>query len=312
MRLIEATQIAGPELDDVEFDVSIAASGYESRSTYVPSRVRIGPLSRRFAIGFTDRKVLARRANDKWYDTAGYEPIVSEGHSDTAVRSILAAILADAQQPVKVLFDYTSMTRVWYAGALNFLRGFAARAPRVDVYFTYAPSKFANPRPAAPNAHMGPVPGFSGLELPASKSALLIGLGYEKGRALGLAEYVEAAETFAFYADPALDSHFVRAVLRNNKPLFNRIGSERVFTYPLSDMRLTASKLGSLALGLNSREYRVILAPQGPKPFTFLCFLLATQHAGFDVWRVSAGVGGKTYDRPAIGQVLVTRATFME
>jgi hypothetical protein len=158
---------------------------------------------------------------------------------------------------------------------------------------------------------MGPVKGFSGLDLPDRKSALLIGLGYEKGRALGLAEYVEAAETFAFYANPALDSAFLGAVLQNNQSLLDSLGPDRVFTYPLADLRATAAKLGSLALGLRSQSYRVILAPQGPKPFTFLCFLLATQHDGFDVWRVSAGTSGKTYDRPPIGEVLVCRARFI-
>ncbi len=311
VRLIESTQCTLKDITQLQFDLCVAASGYESRSTFVPSQVAPAQITRRVALGFADRKVLSRRDNDSWYHNTGYELLTTEGNSDSVVRQVLGETLRASERPVRVLFDYTSMTRVWYAGALDFLRSVEADVPWVDVYFSYAPSRFARPRRPMPNTHMGPVPGFSGLDIPEARSALLLGLGYEKGRAIGLSGYVEAAETFAFYADPALDAEFVGAVLRNNRSLLERLGPDRVIQYPLADMTMTAAKLGSLTLGLKAQSYRVILAPLGPKPFTFLCFLLATQHGGIDVWRVSAGVGGKTYDRPAIGEALICRARFV-
>jgi hypothetical protein len=311
MRLTESVQCTIDEVAALDLDLVVAGSGYETRSTFVPSHLARERIAQGVALGFADRKVLNRHENDHWFGTSGYEMLEAEGNSDSVIRALLSEALVRIDRPVRVLIDYTSMTRVWYAGALNALRDLTTRAPRVDVYFTYAPSKFSRPRKPMPNEHIGPVPGFSGLDLPDRRSALVIGLGYEQGRALGLAEYVEAAETFTFHADPALDPKFVEAVLRSNGPLLDRLGPERSFTYPLADLRSTAAKLGSLALGLSGQGYRVILAPLGPKPFSFLCFLLATQYKGLDVWRVSAGTSGKTYDRPPIGEVLVCRARFM-
>ena len=157
---------------------------------------------------------------------------------------------------------------------------------------------------------MGPVAGFSALALPDLPTALIMGLGYEADRALGLAEYVEASETFALYADPALDSAFVEATIRNNAGLLSLLGRERVIPYPFGDLRATAARLSSLSLGLQMRGYRVILAPLGPKPFALLCLLLATRFPELDVWRVSAGTSGLAYDREATGDIVVCRATF--
>lgn len=310
MKLASAREITLSGIDAAEIDLVIAASGYERRATFIARKIHSLKAARRVALGFTDRLVLNREPNDALFRELGYELISAEGDSDEIIRGLLGNYLGVVRKRnVKIILDYSSMTRVWYAGVIDLLRGSALDLESVDVYFAYTPSAFSKPGPPGANAYMGPIRGFSGLALPDKKIALVIGLGYERQRALGLVEYVEPAETILLFAKPALDERFVREVERNNAEVIDRVGRNNIVTYPIADLAATASILTSLCLSLNE-SYRVILAPLGPKPLTLLCLLLATRYANFDVWRVSAGEKGVAYNRPPLDRVLVCKTTF--
>lgn len=315
MKLTESYQVELSDVSKVEFDLIVGASGYESRATFIPSELQnLGvAATRKVALTFPDRVTLSRPANDAQFAQLGYTITPADGNSPAVIQAVLRDTLSEVgRRTWNILIDYTSMTRVWYAGVLDLLRSSPIGCDELNVYFTYAPSEFSAPVESAPNAHVEPIPGFAGLALPDRQTALIIGLGYERDRAIGLTEYVEPAEIFAFYADPPLDQRFLDAVLENNSDFLARLGEERTFTYPLDDLRVTAAKLSSLCGILTESGYRVILAPLGPKPFAFLCFLLAAQYRQLDVWRVSTGTGGATYDRVAIGRTLICRAVFVE
>ncbi|MFN0157617.1 MAG: hypothetical protein ACKVRP_06035 [Bacteroidota bacterium] len=310
MQLQHATPILDINQLPREFDLVIAASGFEKRASYIPQLLSGVERRKGIALGFMDRAILSRRRNDKIFGKLDYELVPADGNSGESMEIVLYQFFKGFDRKrAAVLIDYTSMTRNWYASALNFFRHSAFACDQVDLYMTYAPSKYSPPQPPVPNSVMEPIAGFGRLELPNRKSALVVGLGYEQERALGLLEYVEPAKTFAYYTDPAYDKRFVKTVLRNNRYFLNKIGIENTFAHPLGDLRTTESHLSSLCHGLR-REYRVILAPLGPKPFVLLCLLMATKYPFLDVWRVSAGERSNTYDRAHIGEVLTCAATF--
>jgi hypothetical protein len=291
-------------------DLVLASSGYEARARHVPLETRGLNARHRIALGFTERLVLDREKNDKILKEIGFEPKSANGDSGTEVKQVLRQTIQSARHNVSIVIDYTSMTRVWYASALQFLKMMEGGPSSIDVYFTYAPSDYVDPEPPKPNAHMNPIAGFSHLELPERKTALIIGLGYEQERALGLADYLEAAQTYAFYTDPALDDKFVETVLQNNAPLIRRLGEDRLIKYPLADMQSTDAYLTSLCVGLR-KSHRVVVAPLGPKPFVLLSLLVATKLPSIDVWRVSPGEHGTPYNRLPLGQVLIWKVTFV-
>lgn len=290
----------------------IAASGYESRATLL-ARTLVGTdCEQRIALAFDDRHVLHRERNDKTFRRLGYELRPSGGNSYEVIDSLVREILGNAAgDHLSIVVDYSCMTRVWYAAILRILSSdtdFGLK--RVDVYFSYSPARFTKPYPAAPNAYMEPIPGFCHIDVPNRKrSALVIGLGYERDRALGLKHYLDAAETYAFYTDPALDSRFVKSICSSNKDLIAELGEEHLFRYPAGDLDAATAILISLCISL-CRQFRVILAPLGPKPFTLLCLLLATKFDQFDVWRVSSGEQNEPAERPALGNLLICRGCF--
>ena len=136
-----------------------------------------------------------------------------------------------------------------------------------------------------------------------------MGLGYEKDRAEFLRRSVIPQETYCFYADPVPDDRFVEKVYINNFKLIDSLHKNHVYPYPMRDMEKTDRILTSLSLDLRI-QYRLILAPLGPKPFTLLSLLLAARYPDIEVWRVSAGTMESVYDRKPMGEPLIYSVEF--
>jgi hypothetical protein len=59
-----------------------------------------------------------------------------------------------------------------------------------------------------------------------------------------------------------------------------------------------------------SRNYRVIIAPCGPKPFTLVSLCLALMFENIDVWRISSGKQSVPIDKEAEGDVVAYKISF--
>ena len=116
MKLINSCQCAPEELQRVTFDLALMASGYESRSSYVAQSLQPNA-RRRIALGFHDRRLLCRDSNDQLYEQLGYTVVEANGGSARPIQEFTGLALDETKEPeINILVDYTSMTRVWYAG----------------------------------------------------------------------------------------------------------------------------------------------------------------------------------------------------
>jgi len=300
---VRVSEVEESDLMTEPVDLFLVSSGYEERASYSASRLSQLVARRKVALAFTDRKhELCRLDNDRELSRLGFELIEASGASGAAaVNAIAAAAQESSEGGCRVLVDYSCMTRVWYAAIVTYLWQHVDKHLIVD--FIYAPSEFSRPSPARPNKYVEALEGFSGLSSPERPTALVIGLGYESDRALGLVNYVEPAVTVAFLSDPALDERFVEATVEANRPLLRSLSEEHIVRYPLGSLRATAALLESCCLGL-LKDHRIILAPLGPKPFGLLSMLLASTHIGIEVWRVSAGEKDNIKSRKALGKIL--------
>lgn len=311
MKIKEIFELEFENIKAEKYDAVFAASGFEHRATHVAKNLT-GTIDRKIVFAFSDRNELSRQENDKGFNELGYQSLAVSGDDAAEVKKTLSEMVRSSdKEKLNLLVDYSCMTRLWYASFLDFFkeekRGTVAE---INIYFAYSPAQFTEPpQVILPNEFMGPVPGFCNLRLPETRTALIIGLGYEPDRSLGLYEFLDPAETYAFYTEPSHDSKFTLAVKENNKELMRRLGDERLFAYPMQDLGTTSNLLTSLSLGL-SKNYRVILAPLGPKPFSLLCFLLAIRFPFLDVWRVSPGRNARSCDRFEKDPPVVCKVTF--
>jgi hypothetical protein len=285
------------EVKSASFDLFVAASGYESRARWLAEQVQ-EVSGRQWAFGFVEnRDAGARAANDAYYAGSKFVCHLLEsgaGGPGLMVDEFIGGLPTD--QPVRILVDFSSMTRSWYGSIVSALAN-CRRTGRISCVFWYSTAAF-HPPPSTypPNEIVGPVTGFSGLGLPARPTALVLGLGHDPERALGVKEFLDAPLTIVFKASPPVDPLFQQTVEAANHDLLACVPRELVLDYPVLEPVATISLLDSVCAGL-VRDSSVVLVSLGPKLFGLCCFLVAAHRPEVSVWRIGAGAKEEPVDR---------------
>lgn len=308
MKLEKTESIDSNCLKDILFDAFICCSGYESRCNYIARNYAIN--ARRYiALGFDNFRTNGyRNTSDNFYNKRKYDFFISEADSGTNIIKILGEIFENIQDEVNLLVDYSSMSRIWYSTIISYLKLHEYKS-KISVYFIYSYSNFSYPsNEIKRNIHIGPIDNYSSLSIPDKPTALIIGLGHEKERAFGLTEYLDA-ETYLFYNDSFRNQKYYNSVINANKRLLQETKEENKFEYSVYDLEGTESLLFSLCKSLID-DYRIILAPTGPKPFTLICLLMSLRIPNLDVWRISAGNERVPVNSTPSGEVSCFKSSF--
>ncbi|OOZ38273.1 hypothetical protein BOW53_16085 [Solemya pervernicosa gill symbiont] len=290
-------------VESERYDLFITASGYESRSRYVAENYK--PSSERCVVlGFEEhRESCARSINDEFYRNNNFDyRCVSGNHSLKAERIYNRLVTGITNKEIKVLVDVTSMTRSWYGGIIKSMIA-SESIDRIEVDFVYSPARYTASIDAyPPNEVVGHVAGFSAISLPDLPSVLIIGIGKEKGRAVGLCGYLDPSRTIAFIPQSGIDVRYDDEAIEGNSDVLKHISEEDIYYYSVTDPLNAIKKLESVVLGCK-REWRPVLATFGPKIFGLCCFLVASQYRDVSVWRVSAATSEDPVDRQAAGVI---------
>jgi len=300
MRIEKIDQPAAGDLITGEEDLILVASGYESRSRYIAELTKdtINDKTLKHSWAFVEHSnTETRKVNDRLLKSLNYRSTsLKEGALGAASSLFIDDIAQLPSKPLHVLIDISSMTRAWYGGIVRALMQLQ-HSSTIATRFVYVPAEYSDP-PAnyPPNEVLAPVPGFTSLSLPDKPTALIIGLGYDPDRALGLNDHLDPQMTLLFHADPGSDPRYARKVVDVNKGLIEIVGRHRLFSYPLDDSVAIYKLLESASRGL-LRDWRLVLCSLGPKPFGLICFLLAAYYEEISIWRVSAGAREAPVDR---------------
>lgn len=289
MRIERVAQLPPRQLNSLEYDLVVVASGFEERAVRVAQLLK-ADTRRRVAIGFqSDSDLNQRKRNDELLARLRFDSRSLGGGDWQGARALFEELLRDQTTPMTtILIDISSMTRAWYGTFVSALRDLDS-PERLRTIFTYVPAAFRRreaPYPA--NRVIAPLPGFSGLGLPVLPTALIIGLGDHHQRALALRREVDPGLTATYLAAPCGDKRFLAAVLRANPDLLASVSPRWQYKYPLFDFPTALRRLDDVASHL-SKNWRVILAALGPKVFSLACFLVASHRQEISVWRASAG-----------------------
>ncbi|MCX2575708.1 hypothetical protein [Pedobacter sandarakinus] len=190
-----------------------------------------------------------------------------------------------ANKEVNIVVDYSCMTKSWYYSIILYLTKRNLLLSKVNAFFIYTPSKYSAPQKPKHNTEIAPLPGK--YVVPTNKpKALIVCLGYEQNKAEGIIDHLDPKICYVFYTEPALDPKFVATVKANNKNILQHYNN--VITYKFDDMLYLERQLTSLYYLLRE-DYSIIIAPLGPKPFTFISMLLSVKFPDIDIWRVGSG-----------------------
>ncbi|MHA7944929.1 hypothetical protein ACJOV8_017780 [Formosa sp. 3Alg 14/1] len=187
---------------------------------------------------------------------------------------------------INIVIDYSCMTKSWYYSIILYLKNKENRCKNIISYFSYTPSKYIEPKKPKPNRSIAPLPGK--YVVPTDKpKALIVCLGYEQNKAEGIIEHLDPKKYYLFYTKPASDKKFVNTIENNNQNIL-REKVNNIITYSFDDLINLEKELTRLYFYLKD-EYSIIIAPLGPKPFSFISMMLSVKYSDIDIWRVGSG-----------------------
>jgi hypothetical protein len=168
------------------------------------------------------------------------------------------------------------------------------------VDFAYSLAEFEKPITTRyPNTVVGPAhSAFAGWSQGGyASTAAVLGLGYEQDQAIGVVEYLQAGEVWAFSPSSPIEKYKI-AVREANNLLLSEMNSGQVLDYDVCSPTSIISRLESVVRGLGD-SHSVVLVPFGPKIFVLCSLLIAAMKKEVAVWRVSQGSGIKACERIA-------------
>lgn len=265
-----------------EFDLAVGVCGYEPRSSHV---CRVGVRAgRKIAIVYRSTEGDEFDRNRENYSSNGWTLV-----EEPAVLQFVRETLRGIDNP-RILVDISSMARRTMAIFVQELW----ENPRVgDVQFTYSPPRYESSLEAAsvvPSLRADPITDYfaGALRSPSIPVGLVLGLGLEPHRASGLIELIEPTRLWAFAA-LSDDERFIEDLREMHAGLIDESSGSMMLYYDIRSLSGVYNSIESLAFA-SSLEYRLLIAPSGPKLFTLASLLVGAPRTSTRpaIWRVGS------------------------
>ena len=264
-----------------DYDLFIGVAGDEPRSYHLAITTNVAQRAK-------DKYVIPYRDETSHPDDYPSDIIwIKDANKiENPIWGIVEDYLLEERTMLSVVVDYSSMSRLYYGSFLRSCYEYKGKT-KIKLCFIYNIAKPSQP-PCNQLFHFEPMPGYSQLRLPQNPTALIIGLGYEEGRAYSLKDYFDAEEVYIFRTDQNSSLKYYDLVTQNNERLLRSLsnqGKHNIFEYSLNNIAYTHKMLSDLCQEL-SDKYRIVIAPCGPKPFTLISLLVSLRLENVDVWRI--------------------------
>lgn len=299
---------APEELVGEHYDLALFASGYEARCTYVPrmfERTRIDSIT---VLGFAAvRDSEQRQENDRYFENQwSSRPIVLSADDEEDLYPVLQSLAQSPKRELRILVDYSSMSRLWYAGLINWAR-FSVATHRIVVDFVYSVGRYGKTDRSIVIDAILPLPGCEGGALRFGTSTAVFGLGFWGEMAECVLEDLEPDRVYSFLASPGAIPEYRALVMEGNESIIQH--SHAVLEIPLFSVSAAVQHLSELVTPYR-RSDEIVFVPMGPKPHVLASVLVATRFREVSCLRVSA-----QRQRPesieASGDVIATRVEFV-
>ncbi|MCV2349438.1 hypothetical protein [Paucibacter sp. Y2R2-4] len=273
-----------------DYDLSIFALGFESRATNLLSDVAARS-KKVVALGFDHGHELFYAKNTENFERSG--GFVFNNLTDEQFEEKFQNLVSELDWNAgnTVFIDISCFSRFRLAAIVHVLfESLGAQNGALNVDFGYSVAEFCKPSTdRSPNTVVGPThAAFAGWSQDGySTTAAVLGLGYEQDQALGVVEYLQAGEVWAFTPhSPVVE--YENEVAMANDLLINEIPENRVLKYDVQSPARVISTIESVVRGL-CEAHSVVLVPFGPKIFVLCALLVAAMRQDVAVWRVSQG-----------------------
>ncbi len=289
MDFVHAHQVNFEELLKESIDVLVAACANDSRSSHLVQLSNFNA-SKKIALLFKENSNLpANAASENIFVEKGFECYKLHSDSPSEIMAVLDTIFEGRTcEDVKLLVDYSSMSKVWYGTIINYFAFNELDYRNLIIYFCYTPEFFVPPA-ARKKKLSKPVP--VSLNRPSVNEnkplSLIIGLGHDETQTEFLCNFFKPDDIYLFIPNPSFDENYTEIVKINNKKIISNVHYTHVMHYPAKDIEEIDSKLTSLILNLRLKD-RVIISSLGPQTFSLASFLLNARYPDLEIWNLSS------------------------
>jgi hypothetical protein len=271
-----------------DYDIGLFASGYESRCIYVPGLINRESIACPLIFGFKEEaKAEGRQKNDKFYSERWERtPILLSGNDEKPIYENLHRWTEDNDGPIRILVDYSSMSRLWYTALLNWAR-FAASGRPVVIDFLYTAGQYENAESDFVIRDMVSLPGCEGRAYRLRESVAVFGLGFHGLAAQCVLDHLEPDRVYTFLAAPGATREYEKRTRESNKALIENYRTKAVLELPLISVESAYRGLAE-TIAPYRRDGEITLIPMGPKPHVLAAILVAMRFPEVACLRVTS------------------------
>jgi hypothetical protein len=301
-----------PELgSEILYDAFIGAVGYEKRANFIPSK--IGPQAKmRYASGFDARKVFSYNDNLEWFKENHFDiEETTDSNYKIWCERVIGEISSTSDKNKKICIDISSLSRYRIAVLIATLFECGGNN-NISVDFLYAPATYTPPISVeGPIVTAKPVlDTFAGWTTePNAPPIVILGLSYERDKAVGIVEYIEPGEVWAFIPCGE-DERYDIKLRQANRGFWDVLPIDHLIEYRVDKPFECFTSLESLTYGI-LKSGRPVFVPFGPKIFSLCCLLVSIlYYPKVSVWRVSSEQFEPPLDSIPSGKIIGLEAEF--
>lgn len=304
--------ISRSDLLNTNYDLAVFSAGYEPRCSHLITLLDKDKIGEHIVFSYQESSGEQKQINElNTFSHLGYVNQYQICHQEILVVYKLlveqvSLISKKTNNPFRVLIDYSSMSRNWYAAILNYLLNHFEG--EIEVNLSYSCGEYPI-KEGFLNFELGDIkvlPGCQGSSITKLKSAGIFMLGFDKIGPLSFYNLLEPNLSFGIVSAPGampdyeeqarkINSQFIQHQLQDGK---NLIGA------PIDSVSQTFEHLCQLIRPI-ADNYNISIVQFGPKPH-----ILASTLAGLSFPNVSCLYSeykrSKTFDVKANGELVIT------
>lgn len=309
MRLRQVTDLSWGEVAAAQYDVCLAAAGYESRGRRLVEELGTVNAEVKIAFGFTElRDNPERSKNDSAFREKGFESVLGSTNKDEFIFPIMRTMWEKKRaNTFRMLVDYSAMSRLWYSAILNWILWLDGPS-RVLIDFAYSVAETPQGDQEFVIDEILAIPGFEGRWRTRGEDTAVFGLGLQSNAALCVLDRLEADKVYALVSSGSLEGGYGEEFRRTNKSLLEDPKMMGVIEVPLNSVEQSFIGIAEL-IAPQAALGNVTIVPMGPKPQVLAALLAGIRIREASVLRVSY-LRRKTEHRRAIGTIACCRVEF--
>lgn len=277
LKSIHDLPLAHPNQEgDEGFLLGIFAAGFEKRSWALAQLLNMDRFKKNVVLKFKEfDNAGARESADEFYESLpNCTPYECGTYSEDDIYAVLRECVPSGTgvDAIKIMVDYSSMPRIWYAAILNYFKMVNPQC-RVELYFGYLAGIYVGQITPKSVERITVVPGFEGVAGAAGRSLAVFGLGFEPWSVYAVLERIDSDEIIALIADPGSEPK-AAGLSREINNEFIEAYSDELLPLPLFEVSTVFRILAERITFNLAQSDDVTLVGLGPKPHVLAMLLL--------------------------------------